>query len=184
MSTFYRRTKNPLTGEFEDALWMDDHFGRHRYGVHFPGGMVYRETDHNWEFETPPPSGTPAAGPSPAERKVPENDGPPGWAVEQASKLWYERFDGQQKSPGWIVLAYAELIAAAAGQGRAELIERLRNPSSDDLDALIRAHCAATFGGCEWPACLPDPDYVCCAGEPDGMRAALRAAADMLGRGE
>lgn len=51
MSTFIRRTKNPVTGRFEDAVWMDDYFGRHRYGVRFGDGQVYREGDHKWEFE-------------------------------------------------------------------------------------------------------------------------------------
>jgi hypothetical protein len=46
-----RRTKNPVTGEYEEAFWIDDYFGRHRYGVRFPSGVVYRETDHRWEFE-------------------------------------------------------------------------------------------------------------------------------------
>jgi hypothetical protein len=51
MSSFCRRTKNPVTGEYEEAFWIDDYFGRHRYGVRFPSGVVYRETDHRWEFE-------------------------------------------------------------------------------------------------------------------------------------
>lgn len=36
MSTYKRETKNPKTGEWENATWMDDHFGRHHYGVYFP----------------------------------------------------------------------------------------------------------------------------------------------------
>jgi hypothetical protein len=52
MSTFYRRTKNPVTDRFEDALWLDDYFGRHRYGVQFPSdGIVYQERGHEWEFD-------------------------------------------------------------------------------------------------------------------------------------
>jgi hypothetical protein len=51
MSSFYRRTKNPATGAFEDAMWLDNYFGRHRYGVQFPDGRVYRQSDHIWEFE-------------------------------------------------------------------------------------------------------------------------------------
>jgi hypothetical protein len=52
MSNFVRRTKNPDTGEYEDASWLDNHFGRHRYGVHFPStGKTFRETDRRWEFQ-------------------------------------------------------------------------------------------------------------------------------------
>jgi len=35
MSTYKAKTKNPITGEFENALWIDDHFGSHQYGVRF-----------------------------------------------------------------------------------------------------------------------------------------------------
>lgn len=55
MSSFMRRTKNPQTGEFEDAFWLDDYFGWRRYGVSFRStGHVYRETEHEWEFEDEP----------------------------------------------------------------------------------------------------------------------------------
>lgn len=61
MSNFYRRTKNPVTGRYEDALWLDDCFGRHRYGVRFESdGALYQESDHQWEFQdaaAPSPSG-------------------------------------------------------------------------------------------------------------------------------
>jgi hypothetical protein len=60
VSSFYRRTKNPVTGRHENACWMDDYFGRHRYGVAFGDGRVYRETDHQWEFTDGPPATTPA----------------------------------------------------------------------------------------------------------------------------
>lgn len=51
MSNFIRRTKNPETGVFEDACWLDDYFGRHRYGVRFPDGRTYPEEGRKWEFE-------------------------------------------------------------------------------------------------------------------------------------
>lgn len=40
MSTYSRMTKNPITGVFEKAQWMDDHFGHHHYGVKFPDGSI------------------------------------------------------------------------------------------------------------------------------------------------
>lgn len=36
MSSFIRRTKHPVTGKFEEAAWIDDYFGSHKYGVNFP----------------------------------------------------------------------------------------------------------------------------------------------------
>jgi hypothetical protein len=42
MSNFYRQTKNPKTGQIEQAEWLDDYFGSRKYGVRFPDGMVYR----------------------------------------------------------------------------------------------------------------------------------------------
>ena len=50
MSSYFRKTKNPKTGEFEDAIWADDHYGKHKYGVMFSDG-TYKESDHKWEFE-------------------------------------------------------------------------------------------------------------------------------------
>lgn len=41
MNTFERETKNPRTGKWEKAMWIDDHFGLHHYGVKFPDGTIY-----------------------------------------------------------------------------------------------------------------------------------------------
>lgn len=43
MSSFKQLTKHPQTGEMQMAEWLDDYFGRHRYGVRFPDGNVYQE---------------------------------------------------------------------------------------------------------------------------------------------
>lgn len=40
MSTYSQMTKNPSTGVFEKALWMDDYFSPHHYGVKFPDGSI------------------------------------------------------------------------------------------------------------------------------------------------
>lgn len=40
MSTFARLTKHPDTGKFEKAIWHDDYFGHHLYGVEFEDGTV------------------------------------------------------------------------------------------------------------------------------------------------
>lgn len=36
MSSYRRQTRHPITGSWENALWVDDLFGRHHYGVVFP----------------------------------------------------------------------------------------------------------------------------------------------------
>jgi hypothetical protein len=36
MSSYRKQTKHPNTGEWENALWIDDLFGHHHYGVVFP----------------------------------------------------------------------------------------------------------------------------------------------------
>lgn len=51
MSNYERLTKNPDTGEFETAQWMDDYFGPHRYGVKFAGDQVFSADDYEWEFK-------------------------------------------------------------------------------------------------------------------------------------
>jgi hypothetical protein len=52
MSNYVRRTKHPVTEEFEDAHWIDDYFGKHKYGVSFPSDdKIYRRDEYEWEFE-------------------------------------------------------------------------------------------------------------------------------------
>jgi hypothetical protein len=41
MSTFHKSTRNPDTGKWEIAIWLDDHFGSHHYGVQFPDGNIH-----------------------------------------------------------------------------------------------------------------------------------------------
>jgi len=50
MSNFTAPTFHPKTAVIEQAYWMDDHFGMHEYGVHFPseaGDVVHKP----WECE-------------------------------------------------------------------------------------------------------------------------------------
>lgn len=53
MSNYIRRTKHPDTGVFEDASWIDDHFGKHNYGVRFPSkpDITWKADTWDWEFE-------------------------------------------------------------------------------------------------------------------------------------
>ena len=41
MSTYSKQTKHPVTGEWHEATWIDDFYGRHRYGVQFPDGEMF-----------------------------------------------------------------------------------------------------------------------------------------------
>lgn len=51
MSTYSRSTKHPDTGEWDDnAIWMDDYFGNHNYGVKFSDGSIFDPRDQ--EIET------------------------------------------------------------------------------------------------------------------------------------
>lgn len=43
MSNYSRAAYHPRERVVRAANWLDDHFGRHQYGVQFPGdGHVYR----------------------------------------------------------------------------------------------------------------------------------------------
>lgn len=37
MSNYVGRAINPRTNQVQEALFIDDHFGRHRYGIRFAG---------------------------------------------------------------------------------------------------------------------------------------------------
>lgn len=58
MSNFHKLTKNPDTGEWENAAWIDSYYGNHRYGVRFESGLmidpekVELETKEQDEMET------------------------------------------------------------------------------------------------------------------------------------
>lgn len=41
MSNYLKATKDPITGVFEIAEWMDNFFAPHHYGVRFPDGNIY-----------------------------------------------------------------------------------------------------------------------------------------------
>lgn len=61
MSCYSRVTKNPSTGNFELADWVDDKFGRHQYGVYFPSTRTwYRDSDQRWEFDDTAPDAPPS----------------------------------------------------------------------------------------------------------------------------
>ena len=40
MSSYRRQTKNPKTGNWENAFWIDDYFAHHEYGVFFPSDVM------------------------------------------------------------------------------------------------------------------------------------------------
>lgn len=41
MSNYRAPARHPVTGNVELAEWIDDHFGRHQYGVRFADGSIY-----------------------------------------------------------------------------------------------------------------------------------------------
>lgn len=43
MSSFIKPTLHPVTGKLESAEWLDNHFGRHQYGVRFADGVIAHE---------------------------------------------------------------------------------------------------------------------------------------------
>lgn len=50
MSSYVRSTRHPLTGEWDDeAMWIDDYFGKHEYGVKFSDGEVFNPREHELE---------------------------------------------------------------------------------------------------------------------------------------
>ena len=53
MSNFSKLTKNPDTGKWEMANWLDNHFAPHEYGVQFPDGKIYEADEREWEVKEP-----------------------------------------------------------------------------------------------------------------------------------
>lgn len=54
MSTFQEWTKHPKTGEIEQAVWIDDYFGNHNYGVKFADGNIYDPREVKIEMKSKP----------------------------------------------------------------------------------------------------------------------------------
>lgn len=44
MSSFYGSAIHPTTGKTEDAVFIDNHFGPHKYGVKFRDGSIWPDT--------------------------------------------------------------------------------------------------------------------------------------------
>ena len=42
MSNYFKLTKHPKTGEWENAQWIDDFFGKHEYAVLFKDGSYWK----------------------------------------------------------------------------------------------------------------------------------------------
>jgi hypothetical protein len=51
MSSFSKPSKHPVTGKWERALWIDDLFGKHRYGVCFPSDRDKQRDPYNAPFK-------------------------------------------------------------------------------------------------------------------------------------
>ena len=45
MTSYLSKNINPKTGKLERCEWLDDYFGRHRYGVRFKDGGVYKSKE-------------------------------------------------------------------------------------------------------------------------------------------
>lgn len=41
MSNYQAPAYHPRTGELQDAMFLDDYFGKHLYGVQFADGKIY-----------------------------------------------------------------------------------------------------------------------------------------------
>lgn len=53
MSSFYKPTKHPETGKWENAEWLDNYFAQHGYGVRFPDGSVWNPDETKLETQDP-----------------------------------------------------------------------------------------------------------------------------------
>lgn len=49
MSSYKKETKHPVTGVWEDALWIDDYFGHRKYGVKFSDGSIFNPIEVKME---------------------------------------------------------------------------------------------------------------------------------------
>lgn len=85
MSNYHQKAKNPKTGKFEMAEFLDDYYTAREYGVRFPDGSVYRESEVEvyTANATPPESGS-------------EADTPHTTVEEVKSQLLKEVKDAQQ----------------------------------------------------------------------------------------
>ncbi len=45
MSNYYASATHPVTGEVQRVEMLDDHYGRHQYGVRFPNGDIFPVDD-------------------------------------------------------------------------------------------------------------------------------------------
>ena len=49
MSNYLKQTRHPITLEWEDAEWIDNYYGGHRYGVRFKDDQVFNPEIYKME---------------------------------------------------------------------------------------------------------------------------------------
>jgi len=54
MSTYCRFTRHPVSKQYEPAVWLDDYFGSHHYGVRFGGENTVFD-DREYDIKTREP---------------------------------------------------------------------------------------------------------------------------------
>lgn len=45
MSNYKAKAKRPHGTKWEDVIMLDDYWGKHQYGVQFPGDQIFKATD-------------------------------------------------------------------------------------------------------------------------------------------
>lgn len=135
MSSFVKNTLNPNTGTFEPAAWIDDHFGRHNYGVKFLGNdTVYdpsqhslltddKKVDSTWYDFFPKIQDTPEWKAPAAKATPPEKATPP-----KKERMFFTRIDPE-------LYAKAKEIAIAEDRSIQNVIRRLLRKAVEEYDA-------------------------------------------------
>lgn len=120
MSSFVKQTKHPITGQWQDAAWIDDYFGHHNYGVKFADGNVFDPRHHTLEtnddevaaasfeaFFNKPKGATQMQ----KENTTPKED-------TKAKKSWFDRATDKLmdifKKPWWGVLMFLMVFLGIA----------------------------------------------------------------------
>jgi len=155
MSSYICNTKNPATGEFEAAQWLDNYFGPRHYGVKFLDGSmvdpeeVELETNHDELIDLKPsdPEATlrPSKSPNHIEPNIVPNDNTDGpmTSAKSTSDLdgilsWYYLGDEDRYTPeAWDAHKAGARAAILKNYRSVEEVERaIQDEVIDESDEL------------------------------------------------
>jgi len=133
MSNYLKQTKHPITGEWHEAMWMDDYYSRHHYGVQFPDSKIFNPDKTKLETRDDEPVTTNYVDSRTLEEKDSDNKKGYGTLTTASSMTYTEKRLRDEWSQGVFIVNGEKEIAdwwlnkihQAVAEERERVVERI-----------------------------------------------------------